>query len=66
MVGEGAIARGQGEDAMGTDEGFTSGAFIRMVRRVSADNSIAGVILRVDSPAETRWPPMKCSVRSGC
>ena len=27
IVGEGAIARGQGTDAMGTDEGFTSGAF---------------------------------------
>ena len=32
VVGEGAIARGQGEDAMGTDEGFTSGAFIKMLR----------------------------------
>ena len=50
VVGEGAIARGQGTDAMGTDEGFTSGAFIRMLRRVSGDNSIGGVILRVDSP----------------
>jgi protease-4 len=50
VVGEGAIARGQGTDAMGTDEGFTSGAFIKMLRRVSGDNSIAGVILRVDSP----------------
>jgi protease-4 len=35
---------------MGTDEGFTSGAFIRMLRRVSGDKSISGVILRVDSP----------------
>ena len=35
---------------MGTDEGFTSGAFIKMLRSVSADNNIAGVILRVDSP----------------
>jgi protease IV len=50
VVGEGAIARGQGTDAMGTDEGFTSGAFIRMLRSVSADNSISGVILRIDSP----------------
>ena len=38
---KGAIARGQGTDAMGTDEGFTSGAFIRMLRRVSGDKSIA-------------------------
>lgn len=50
VVGEGAIARGQGEDAMGTDEGFTSGAFIRMLQKVGSDSSIAGVILRVDSP----------------
>jgi protease-4 len=50
LVGEGTILRGAGSDAMGTDEGFTSGAFIRMVRRVAADRNIAGVILRVDSP----------------
>jgi protease IV len=50
VVGEGAITRGQGTDAMGTDEGFTSGAFIRMLRSVGSDNSISGVILRVDSP----------------
>lgn len=50
VVGEGAIARGEGSDAMGTDEAFTSGAFIKMLRKVSSDNSINGVILRVDSP----------------
>jgi protease IV len=50
VVGEGAITRGEGTDAMGTDEGFTSGAFIKMLRSVGSDNSISGVILRVDSP----------------
>ncbi|MBI3279167.1 MAG: signal peptide peptidase SppA [Acidobacteria bacterium] len=50
LVGEGAIIRGSGEDAMGSDEAFSSGAFIRMVRRVAQDNEIAGVVLRVDSP----------------
>jgi protease-4 len=50
VVGEGAIARGEGSDAMGTDEGFTSGAFIKMLRRVGSDKTIGGVILRVDSP----------------
>jgi protease-4 len=50
VVGEGAIARGSGTDAMGTDEGFSSGAFIKMLRRVTADSSIGAVILRVDSP----------------
>lgn len=50
IVGEGAIARGEGTDAMGTDEGFTSGAFIKMLRKVVSDSAIDGVILRVDSP----------------
>ena len=50
VVGEGAIARGEGADAMGTDEAFTSGAFIKMLRGVGSDSSINGVILRVDSP----------------
>ena len=50
IVGEGAILRGSGSDAMGTDEGFTSGAFIRMLRQVAQDKSIDGAILRVDSP----------------
>jgi protease IV len=50
IVGEGAIVRGSGNDAMGTDEGFSSGAFIRMLRKVANDRDIQGVILRVDSP----------------
>lgn len=50
VVGEGTILRGSGSDAMGTDEGFSSGAFIRMLRRVASDPKISGVILRVDSP----------------
>jgi protease-4 len=50
IVGEGTILRGGGDDYMGTDEGFTSRAFIRMLRQVAEDKSIRGVILRVDSP----------------
>lgn len=50
IVGEGTILRGGGADYMGTDEGFTSGAFIRMLRRVAEDKNIKGVILRIDSP----------------
>ncbi len=50
IVGEGAIVRGSGEDAMGSDEGFSSGAFIKMLRKVANDREIQGVILRVDSP----------------
>src|SRR4051794_13766353 len=50
VVGSGTIVRGAGDDAMGTDEGFTSGAFIRMLHNVANDSTISGVILRVDSP----------------
>jgi protease-4 len=50
IVGEGAIVRGSGEDAMGSDEGFSSGAYISMLRRVANDRNIDGAILRVDSP----------------
>lgn len=50
VVGEGTILRGRGADALGSDDGFSSGAFVRMLRKVSADDSIKGVILRVDSP----------------
>jgi protease-4 len=50
VVGEGTILHGSGGDALGSDEGFTSGAFIRQLREVAQDNSVKGVILRVDSP----------------
>lgn len=50
LVGEGAIVHGSGGDALGSDEGFTSGAFIRQLREVANDSSVRGVILRVDSP----------------
>jgi protease IV len=50
IVGEGTIVRGSGGDAMGTDEGFSSNAFIQMLRKVANDKQIDGVILRVDSP----------------
>ena len=50
LVGEGTILRGKGNDALGSDEGFTSAAFIKQVRDVGNDQDISGVILRVDSP----------------
>jgi protease-4 len=34
---------------MGTDEGFTSGAFMKMLRAVANDSTVSGVILRIDS-----------------
>jgi protease IV len=51
IVGEGTILHGSGGgDALGSDEGFTSGAFIRQLREVAKDDTVKGVILRVDSP----------------
>lgn len=50
VVGSGTILRGSGEETLGTDQGFTSGAFIKTLQSVAQDKSIAGVILRVDSP----------------
>ena len=67
VVGEGAIARGQGEDAMGTDEGFTSGAFIKMLR--SGQRAIrTSPVSYCESIHQVAMPlrPMKCSVRFAC
>jgi protease-4 len=50
ITGAGTILRGSGSDFMGTDEGFTSGAFIRMLRQVREDANISGVVMRIDSP----------------
>ena len=50
---------------MGTDEGFTSGAFIKMLRRVSSDNSISAVFCALIHPAGMRWRPTKCCVKYG-
>lgn len=44
VVGQGAITRGPGTD------GFTSAAFVKLLRQIREDSSIKGVILRVDSP----------------
>jgi protease-4 len=49
VVGEGEITRGSGNDAS-SDQGFTSGGFIKLLRQAENDSSIQGVILRIDSP----------------
>jgi protease-4 len=49
IVGEGAILRGEGRGAFG-DEGIMSGSLIKLLRDVGKDDSIKGVILRIDSP----------------
>lgn len=44
IVGDGTITRGEG------DEEIRSATFSKILRNVAADKSIAGVILRIDSP----------------
>jgi protease-4 len=44
VVGEGTILQGDG------DEEIQSDTFVRLLRRVGADRTVDGVILRVDSP----------------
>jgi protease IV len=49
VVGEGEITRGSGNESA-SDEGFTSTAFLKLLKQVEDDSSVKGVILRVDSP----------------
>ena len=49
LVGDGEITRGSGENSL-SDNGITSGGMIKRIREVAADQSIKGVILRIDSP----------------
>jgi protease IV len=49
LVAQGTITQGSSSGGFGAD-GVTSGGFTRLLRRVKNDNSIKGVILRVDSP----------------
>ncbi|MGH9672076.1 MAG: signal peptide peptidase SppA [Bryobacteraceae bacterium] len=50
IVGQGIIARGSGQFGQAEDEAILSEPFIRLIRSVSNDNSIRGVVVRVDSP----------------
>ncbi len=49
LVGSGAILRGAGDD-FGDEGALWSRKFIRTVRRLREDDSIRGVVLRIDSP----------------
>jgi protease-4 len=49
LVAEGVIMQGRGNEGFGSEE-VTSGGFAKLVRQVKSDNSIKGVIVRVDSP----------------
>jgi protease-4 len=48
VVGEGDISRGSTND--GANRGITTAGMVRLLRQVRDDNSIKGVILRIDSP----------------
>ena len=48
LVGQGGISAGG--DGMTDDDGIQSLSFIRTVRRLAKDDSVRGVILRLDSP----------------
>jgi protease-4 len=50
VVGDGEITRGSGEGPFGSDEGFTSGGFNKLLRQVENDSSIKAAIVRVNSP----------------
>ena len=50
LVAQGDILRFSNDSLLGEDQAITPSAMGRLVRRVGDDASIAGVILRVDSP----------------
>ena len=50
VVGEGSITRGDPESSSSGSNGLESEAFDKMIGRVANDNSIKGVIVRIDSP----------------
>ncbi len=50
IVGDGEITRGSGEGPFGSDEGFTSGGFNKLLKQVENDSSIKAAIVRVNSP----------------
>lgn len=49
LVGEGDIIRGDGQ-GLGSGSVIASGPFIKTIREIRSDDSIKGVILRIDSP----------------
>jgi protease-4 len=49
VVGQGTITQGSGNETA-DDESFTGTGFIKLLKQVENDASIAGVIMRIDSP----------------
>ena len=50
IVGDGEITRGSGEGPFGSEEGFTSGGFNKLLKQVENDSTIKAAIVRVNSP----------------
>jgi protease IV len=50
LVAQGDILRFSSDGLLGDDQAITPAAMSRLIRRISETDSIAGVILRVDSP----------------
>lgn len=50
LVGEGDIIRGGGGQGLGAQSVIASGPFIKTIREIRNDDSVKGVILRIDSP----------------
>jgi len=50
IVGSGSILPGSGGGGLGDEEGIWARTFIRVLRQVKDDDSVKGVILRIDSP----------------
>ncbi|HKW98898.1 MAG TPA: signal peptide peptidase SppA [Bryobacteraceae bacterium] len=50
VTGEGGITHGEDAQDFSGDSGIASESFDRLLRRVEGDNSIKGVVVRIDSP----------------
>ena len=50
LVGDGAITRGDPDNEGASDSGITAEGFNKLLRRIAADSSVDGVVVRIDSP----------------
>jgi protease-4 len=50
LVADGAITRGDPDDDSASDSGITAEGFNKLLRRIGADSSVDGVVVRIDSP----------------
>ena len=50
LAADGTITRGSADDDGSSEEGIRATGFIKLLRRISADSSLSGIIVRIDSP----------------